>query len=74
MELEFALRKSEAEVQKLQPEGVFYKQSLTETNEHLRQVEKEKAQIEQQLTRSAAKIESLEIQLRDKDEVSSGHL
>jgi predicted nuclease with TOPRIM domain len=69
LELEFALKKCENELQKLRPENDFYKSSVAEVNEHLRRMEKEKATLEQQLARSAARVESMEIQLRDKEEV-----
>lgn len=69
LELEFALKKCENELQKLRPENDFFKSSMAEANEQLRRTEKEKASLEQQLARSAARLESMEIQLKDKEEV-----
>lgn len=69
LELEFSLKRSDSEVQKLQPESTFYKASLAEANEQLRVLGKEKAMLEQALARSEARGESLEVQLRDKAEV-----
>mmetsp|Transcript_12986 Transcript_12986/g.19568 ORF Transcript_12986/g.19568 Transcript_12986/m.19568 type:complete len:694 (+) Transcript_12986:209-2290(+) len=69
MELEFSLRRSESELEKLKPEAAMYKSSMTESQNALRDTEKQRAQLEQALARSEAKRESLEIQLQDKDEI-----
>lgn len=69
LELEYSLKQNNAELEKLRPECQFYKNSLNEMQETMRTKDKERYQLEQELARSVARREALELQIADKEEV-----
>jgi hypothetical protein len=69
LELEYSLRQQTADLEKLRPECLFYKTSLSESQELMRAKDKERYQLEQDLARSIARREALELQITDKEEV-----
>jgi hypothetical protein len=73
LELEYVLKQQNSELEKIRPESSFYKNSMSELQELLRVKDKERYQLEQDLARSTARREALELQISDKEEVELCH-
>ena len=71
LELDYVLKQQNSELEKIRPECLFYKNSMNELQELLRIKDKERDQLEQDLARSTARREALELQISDKEEVKN---